>query len=229
MHVAAVRVRDEDLRLAVTRGNEQHVTSIGRPSRRRFALVARDQRFRRGGSVGGHDPDVGVALPARQIRRRADERHEPSVRRELGIRDADRGQQILNRHRPRGLCARWYQERHRARDRHRTQTFHEMTSIVLILCLFARRTLPRVSPSSLVPRPASLVPRPLSRVPCPASLVEGRWSRVPVRPDDHRPCTWTGRGPRDLDEGPGTRDPGRGTWTRDPGRGTRDEGPGTKD
>src|SRR5207249_7315111 len=80
---------------------------------------------------------------------------------------------------------------------------------------------------SLVPSPSSRVPRPASLVPRPASRVAGRGSLVPspVRPDDHRPCRWTGT--RHEGPGRGTRDEEPGT--KDPGRRTRDEGPGTKD
>ena len=57
-----------------------------------------------GAAVGRHASRCRrFARPDWQIRRRAHETHRAAVRRELRIRDAHRGEQIVDRHRPAAL------------------------------------------------------------------------------------------------------------------------------
>ena len=100
--VVAVRVREVDLRASTARGDERELFAVWRPAWRVLALVAANQQPRGRGTVGRDDPHVGVTLPGCGIRRRAHEGDAPAVRRDLRIRNPDRGEQIVNVHRPRG-------------------------------------------------------------------------------------------------------------------------------
>ena len=84
-HVAAVGVGEEDLRAGIANREECELPAVGRPARRVVGLFPANQQAGRRRAIRGHHPDVGVALPRRGIGRGPNERHHPTVGRELRI------------------------------------------------------------------------------------------------------------------------------------------------